>query len=85
MSINTPIHLMYLELGWLPLRFIVQSGRLNFSMFILDQKETSLIKQVFNEQKLKQQIHDWVKSVENDLTKLQIELSYEECNVKIDV
>ena len=27
---KTPIHIMYLELGWLPLRFIVQSRRLNF-------------------------------------------------------
>ena len=46
--------------------------------YILDQKETSLIKQVFNEQKLKPKIHDWVKRVENDFKKLQINISYEE-------
>ena len=47
---KTHIHLMYLELGWLPIRFIIQSRRLNFLKYILDQKETSLVKQVFNEQ-----------------------------------
>ena len=36
---KTPIHLMYLELGWLPLSFIIQSRRLNFLKYILNQKE----------------------------------------------
>ena len=75
---KTPIHLMYLELGWLPLRFIIQSRRLNFLKYIFDQGETSLIKQVFNEQKIKPKKYDWVRSVENDLKKLKINLSYEE-------
>ena len=75
---KTPIHLMYLELGWLPIRFIFQSRRLNFLKYILDQKDTSLTKQMFNEQKHKPNKHDWVKSVENDLKKLKIKSSYEE-------
>jgi len=75
---KTPIHLMYLELGWLPLRFIIQSRRLNFLKYILDQKETSLMKQMFNEQKKKPNKYDWVKSVENYLKKLKINLSYED-------
>ena len=50
---KTPIHLMYLELGWLPVRFIVQSRRLNFLKYILNQSESTLVKQVFNEQKCK--------------------------------
>ena len=33
---------------------------------ILDKTETSLIKQIFSEQKLKPKKYDWVKSVEND-------------------
>ena len=75
---KTPIHLMYLELGWLPLRFINQSRRLNFLKYILDQKETSLMKQMFNEQKKKPKKYDWVKIVENDLKNLRIKLSYED-------
>ena len=75
---KTPIHLMYLELGWLPLRFIIQSRRLNFLKYILDQSEKSLIKQVFNEQSKNPKKNVWVKSVEKDLKKLRIYSSYEE-------
>ena len=69
---KTPIHLMFLELGWLPLRFIIQSRRLNFLKCILNQKETSLVKQVFNEQKSHPKRGDWVKVVEKDMKKLNI-------------
>ena len=36
---KTPINLMYLEMGCLPLRFIIQSRRLNFLKYILDQDD----------------------------------------------
>ena len=75
--LKTPIHLMYLELGWLPIRFIIQSRRLNFLKYILDQKETSLVKQVFNEQISKPQKSDWVNIVAKDMRKLKITLKLE--------
>ena len=75
---KTPIHLMYLELGWLPVRFIVQSKRLNFLKYILNQSESTLVKQVFNEQKSNPKNGDWIKNVESDLKKLKITLSYED-------
>ena len=40
---KTPTHSMCLELGWLPIKFIIQSRRLNFLKYTLDQKETSLV------------------------------------------
>jgi hypothetical protein len=75
---KTPIHLMYLELGWLPIRFIIQSRRLNFLKYVLDTKETSLVKQVFNEQISKPQKSDWVNIVAKDMRKLKITLTHEE-------
>ena len=75
---KTPKHLMYFELGWLPLRFIIQSRRLNFLKYILNQKETSLVKQVYNEQKSNPQKGDWVKDVDKDFKKLKISLTHEE-------
>ena len=66
---KTPIHLLYLELGLLPLRFIIQSRRLSFLKYILNQEETSLVKQVYNEQKRNPLKSDWVKVVEKDLRK----------------
>jgi hypothetical protein len=74
---KTTIYLMYLELGWLPLRFIIQSRRLNFLKYILNQKETSLVKQVFNEQKLHPQKRDWVNIVAKDMRKLKIDFTHE--------
>ena len=75
---KTPVHLMYLELGWLPLRFIIQSRRLNFLKYILNQKETSRVKQVFNEQKLNPLKGVCLKIVEKYLGKLKIDLTHEE-------
>ena len=69
---------MYLELGWLPQRFLIQSRRLNFLKYILNQSESSLVKQVFNEQKYNPKKGDWIKNVEADLKKLKISLSQEE-------
>ena len=73
-----PKHLMFLELGWLPLRFIIKARRLNFLKYILNQNQTLLVKQVFNEQKLNPKRGDWVKDVEKDLKKLKICLTYDE-------
>ena len=75
---KTPIHLMYLELGWLPLRYIIQSRRLNFLKYILNLNEESLVKCVFNEQRTNPKKGDWIKNVESDLKKLKITISYEE-------
>ena len=69
---------MYLELGWLPVRFIVQSRRQNFLKYKLNQSESTLVKQVFNEQKKNPKKGDWIKNVESDLKKLKITLSYED-------
>ena len=66
---KTPIHLMYLELGWQQLRFIIQSRRLNFLKYNLNQQKTSLVKQVFTAQKLSPQRGDWVKFLEKDKKK----------------
>ena len=41
---KTPKKFMYLELGWLLLRFIIQPRRLNFLKYIINQRETSLVK-----------------------------------------
>ena len=49
-----------------------------FFKYILSQKETSIVKQVFNEQKCHPQRGDWINIVKKDLRKLKIGLSYEE-------
>ena len=76
--VKTPKCIMYLELGLSPLRFTIQSRRLNFLKYILDQSEESLIKNVFLEQKSDPKRGDWVSTVRKDLKKLKIELTFDE-------
>ena len=57
---------------------IKESRRLNFLKYVLDTKETSLVKQVFNEQISKPQKSDWVNIVAKDMRKLKITLTHEE-------
>ena len=69
---------MYLELGCVPIRFIIQSRRLNFLKQILDRDEKSLLKNVLLEQVKKPIKGDWVSTVRKDLTKLNINLSFDQ-------
>ena len=47
---KTPKSLLYLELGFLPIRFIIRSRRLNFLHYILNEPENSIIFKVLNAQ-----------------------------------
>ena len=48
--ISTPIGMLYLELGVIPIRFIIQERRLNFLGYILHEDEESLINMVLKSQ-----------------------------------
>ena len=69
---KTPKSLLYLETGCMPIKFILQSRRLNFLKYILDQEEGSLLKDIFIEQKNEPKQGDWVSIVTKDLKKLDI-------------
>ena len=62
----------------MPIKFILQSRRLNFLKYILDQEEGSLLKDIFIEQKNEPKQGDWVSIVKKDLKKLDIKLSFNE-------
>ena len=69
---------MYLETGCVPIRFILQSRRLNFLHYILSDKEDSLLSKVFRAQCEKPVRGDWVNTVNNDLKELNINLDFEQ-------
>ena len=77
-SAKTPKYLMYLELGVLPIGFIIQSRRIGFLKYILDQKDSSLVKQVFNAQNADPRSGDWISTVKKDLRKLNLNYSFDE-------
>ena len=68
----TPRALLYLELGCLPVRYIVKSKRVMFLHYILSQKEESLIKKFFNAQLENSTKTDWTFQVQKDLKELEL-------------
>ena len=76
--ISTPIEMLYLELGVIPIRFIIQERRLNFLWYILHEDEESLINMVLKSQMKNPVNGDWSKSCLKSLEDLEIDLSIEE-------
>ena len=77
-SKGCPISQLYLELGQYPARFEVQKLRLLYLKYILEQPEESLVKKFFDLQKNNPTRGDWVTSTNEDMRKLDINLSYQE-------
>ena len=75
---KTPKELLYLELGALPVRFILMSRRINFLWYLINDKEESLLKRFFKAQCDQPIRGDWVSTVKQDLAELEINLSFEE-------
>ena len=74
----TPRALLYLELGCLPVRYIIKSKRLMFLHYILSHREESLIKMFFNAQIEQSKNTDWTSQVQKDIKELKINLSFED-------
>ena len=74
--------LLYLELGCLPVRYIIKSRRLNFLHYILNQKEESTLKSVLNAQMEKSSKSDWTEQVKRDLKEVEINLRLEDVFLK---
>ena len=75
---KTPKYLIYLELGIVPIGFLIKSRRLGFLKYILDQDESKLIKQVFKAQEMDPRNGDWITTVRKDLRKIGIQLNFDE-------
>ena len=71
---SAPIALLYLEAGVYPARFLIKIRKFRFLKYILDQKSTSLIKQIYIAQKAESRKGDWSLSVRKDLEECEIDL-----------
>ena len=70
--VSTPIEMLYLELGVVPIRFKIMERRLNFLWYILHEDEESLVN-MFLQSQLKSPVHgDWGQSCHKDLEELEI-------------
>ena len=73
-----PKEMLYLELGCLPIRYIVSARRLLFLHYIVNEDENALIKQVFTAQMNQPLKDDWCLAVIKDIQDFKMELEIEE-------
>ena len=69
---KSPSESLYLELGLIPVKFIVIARRLNFLHYILNRPEKDLLGQFFRIQNNHPTKKDWVLTVKEDLKLLKI-------------
>ena len=69
---SVPRHLLYLELGIIPSRFVIKLRKVMHLKHILLQHEDSLIKKVFNAQIKSPTKGDWASEVKNVLNQIEI-------------
>ena len=75
---TTPLEVLYLETGNIPIRFILMSRRLNFLHYILNQDQESLLRSVFNAQVDNPIRGDWVTQVEMDIRDLGLQCTFDQ-------
>ena len=73
-----PKEMIYLELGIVPVSFLLMKKRLSFLQYILQQPEQSLIYQVLKAMIENPAKNDWIELVRKDLQDLDIKLSFED-------
>ena len=77
-GIQVPIHLMYLDGGQVPARYIVKRFELNFLQYIMHQKESSLLYRMLEAQKNEPVRGDWLSECKQIIEEFGINLSMEE-------
>ena len=77
-NIKTSSVFMYLEMGMVPIPYLLKSRRLNFLYYILNESEESTLRRCFEIQSRAPVRGDWALSVREDLNDLKIKYSFSE-------
>ena len=75
---STPTEALYLELGVLPLRYILKGRRLMFLHYILNLDQHEMLSEFFNAQWKNPGRNDWTVTVQQDIVDLQICMGIDE-------
>ena len=78
---SVPTVFLHLELGTIPLRFVIKIRRILFFHYILKEKESSLLYQFLNAQMEEPLRGDWWSTVRSDLEDLMLDLSVHEIKI----
>ena len=69
---------MYLELGMLPVQFVIMEKRLNFLRYIIKESMCSMIRQVYELLKTESVKGDFIYLIKKDMEELDIDFTEEE-------
>ena len=75
---STPKEMLFLELGCIPLRDIIQKRRLSFLQYILQEDETSMMYRFLEAQMKTKHPKDWANTVIKDFEELKLNLTFAE-------
>ena len=76
--VSTPIEMLYLELGVVPIRYKIKERRLNFLWYILNEDDESMINMVLRKQLEIPVPGDWGNSCKKDLEEIGIDMTFNE-------
>ena len=76
--LSTPISILHLELGTLPIRYLIKCRRLLFLQYILKENKDSLLYKFFEAQSKHPQKGDWVLQINEDLKEVELNLTFSE-------
>ena len=77
-SSKTSSCLIMLDMGLLPLRYMIKMKRLGYLHCLISKDDSSLVKQVFRKQVIDPIRGDFINDIYNDLKELQTNLSFEQ-------
>ena len=72
---KTPLEALYLELGVLPLRFIIKARRINYLRYLANLKENELLYNFYKAQKTSPGKGDWITTVLNDIEDIGLKIN----------
>ena len=75
---KTPLELLYLESGNIPIRFILKAKRINFLWYILNEDASCLLHRVFQAQCENPVQGDWVKTVTDDIKEIDLKMNFKD-------
>ena len=72
---KTPLEALYLELGVLPLRFIIKARRINYLRYLANLKENELLYNFYKAQKTSPGKGDWIMTVLNAIEEIGLQIN----------
>ena len=67
---KTPLEALYLELGCIPIRYIIKARRINYLHYLVKLKNDELLAKFFKAQLNFPEKNDWISTVKTDLEEL---------------